>query len=134
MRRYDGIYLLSDTLKNEALETGIVKVESVIEQAGGVVERKVSEEDGTPVRVLKRQSAGTYVEITFELEPDKVRGLDAAHQLDLDVKRVMIVLARKPKKPGKTDETPKDETPKDETPKETPKEQTTEGVTDGISK
>lgn len=117
MRRYNGIYLLSDKLNNETLEQAIQKVETGIEDHGGQVERKLLE-DGSPARALKRQSAGTYVEITFELEPDKVSTLYASHKLDTNVLRAMVVLARKPNAVAKD---------------ETPAEKTTEGVKDGIS-
>ena len=119
MRRYDGIYLLSDKLKSEILEKAIEKIESAIEGLGGQVQRNAAtQEDGSPVRALKKQSSGTYVEIAFELEPDKVNTLYAAHKLDDNILRAMIVLARKVKSNAQD---------------EVPEGQTTEGVKNGIS-
>ena len=91
-----GIYLLSDKLGNEALDKAIQKVEADVEKVGGRVQREADGEAGTAARVIKKQSAGTFVEITFELDPDKVSALNAAHKLDDNVLRSMVTHAKKP--------------------------------------
>lgn len=97
MRKYEGIFYLSDSLKNEELEAAWGGVRSCIERLGGVIH-----EEKKPVRrafagVLKKQQGAYSAELLFEFDPSKIQAMRDRFKLDSNVFRVMIVIAAEKK-------------------------------------
>jgi ribosomal protein S6 len=106
LRKYEGLFYLTDSLKNEELEAAWAGVRNGIERLGGVVH-----EEKKPVRrafagVLKKQQGAYAGEFLFEFEPSKVQTLRDRFKLNSNVFREMIVVAvaKKAPKPEQKEE------------------------------
>ena len=95
MKKYEGVYIMSEGLKAEAFDKAWAGVKADIEKLGG---RIVSDEQlgrHTFAREMKKQRAGNYAEIVFEMDPAKLRPLRERQKLNEDIFRAMITVARK---------------------------------------
>ena len=94
--KYEGVYCLSDSLKEDALAAASDNVRSDIRKVGGTILGEKPLERRSFARIMQKQQGGYYLEIAFEIETDKIAALKQRHRLDGNVFRVMIVRARKP--------------------------------------
>ena len=101
-RKYEGSYFMSDGLKSETVEAAAENVRSDIRKVGGVILNERPAERRNYARPLKKQQAGYYLEIVFEMETDKVSALKERHKLDGNLVRVMIVGEQKRPAPRAT--------------------------------
>lgn len=91
MKRYEGLFILDLTGKEEGLNEAVDKVKSIIADSGAKVET-VQKMDKKPfARVTdKAFPAGHYVNFIFEIAPTAVAGLKEKFRLVNEVYRVTI--------------------------------------------
>jgi ribosomal protein S6 len=97
LNKYEAVCVLSDSLKVEALDGACAGLTAEIEKLGG----HVTNEKRTGMRNLARPTtrarSGHWVELAFELEPDRVAPLRERFKLNELLLRVMIVRAKEGK-------------------------------------
>lgn len=91
MKRYEGLFILNLTGKEEGLNEAVDKLKAEISAAGGKVEA-IQKMDKKPfVRVTdKKVTAGHYVNIVFEGTPGITAALQNKFSLVDDVYRVLF--------------------------------------------
>ena len=94
MKRYEGLFILNTTGKEEGIKDVIDHISNDITAAGGKVET-VQKMDKRPfARVAdKKISSGFYVNIIFEAGPNTVSQLRHKFALNNDVFRVLFTEA-----------------------------------------
>lgn len=91
MKRYEGLFILDMTNKEEGLNEAVDKVKAVISAAGGRVDTIQKMDKKAFARVPdKRVSAGHYVNILFEAEPAAIAILRSKFTLIDEVYRVLF--------------------------------------------
>ncbi|MCX7818897.1 MAG: 30S ribosomal protein S6 [Kiritimatiellae bacterium] len=100
MRRYEGMFIFPERMKDEQLDAAIETVKTEIEKAGGSVTATTRLGRRTFARTLKRETAGHYVVITFDLEPEKLQSLSERWRLSPDVFRFRVFRAEAPVSAG----------------------------------
>ncbi|MDB6015564.1 MAG: small subunit ribosomal protein [Pedosphaera sp.] len=98
MKRYEGLFILNTSGKEEALKDTIDKLSAEIASAGGKVEtvQKMDKKNFTRV-ADKRHSSGFYVNVIFESQPAAITTLQSRFALNSEVFRVMFSKAPTPK-------------------------------------
>ena len=101
MKRYEGLFILNTTGKEEGIKDAIDKISSEITSAGGKVET-IQKMDKRPfVRVAdKKYSSGFYVNIIFEIQPGTVSQLRGKFALNEEVFRVLFTASPAAKTPA----------------------------------
>src|SRR3954470_18853955 len=98
MKRYEGLFILETSGKEEGIKDTIDKISSEITSAGGKVETVQKMDKRSFTRVAdKKHNAGFYVNIIFESEPAAVNQLKSRFSLNEEVFRVMFSSAPLPK-------------------------------------
>lgn len=94
MKEYEGLFILDTAGKEETVKDIIDKVSSEITEAGGRIGtvQKMDKKQFTRVR-FKKHTAGFYVNIIFEIDPQKLPALKSRFTLNPDVFRVMFSVA-----------------------------------------
>jgi small subunit ribosomal protein S6 len=91
LRTYEGLFILNTAGKEEGSKEIIEKLEKEIQTAGGKTV-KIERMDRRPfARVAQEADSGYYVNIVFELAPDKLAPFKSKLKLDEDVFRVMFL-------------------------------------------
>jgi ribosomal protein S6 len=94
VKRYEGLFILDTAGKEEGIKDVIDKISSEITSAGGKVETVQKMDKKSFSRVAdKRHTAGYYVNVIFEIEPNAVDPLKRRFSLSDDVFRVMFTNA-----------------------------------------
>ncbi len=97
MKRYEGLFILKHTTKEESIKDIIDKITSEITAAGGKVETVQKMDKRNFMRVAdKRQPAGYYVNFIFEAPSTTVAQLRTRLALNDDVFRTMFTVAPPP--------------------------------------
>ena len=98
MKRYEGLFILETSGKEEGIKEAIDKISSEITTAGGKVETVQKMDKKNFARVAdKKHSAGFYVNVIFESEPKAVNQLKHRFSLNEEVFRVLFTNAAAPK-------------------------------------
>jgi ribosomal protein S6 len=98
VKRYEGLFILNTTGKEEQLKDSIDKLSAEITAAGGKVETVQKMDKRNFTRVAdKRHSSGFYVNVIFEGRPGAMAQLQSRFALNPDVFRVLFSLAPAPK-------------------------------------
>jgi ribosomal protein S6 len=94
VKRYEGLFILDTAGKEESAKDIIDKVSSEITSGGGRIEtvQKMDKKQFSRVR-FKKHTAGFYVNIIFEIDPQKLPALKSRFALNTDVFRVMFSVA-----------------------------------------
>jgi ribosomal protein S6 len=91
VKRYEGLFILDLTNKEEGLNDAVDKVKATITNAGGKVDVVQKMEKKAFARVPdKRVSAGHYVNIIFDAEPAAISILRSKFNLVEEVYRVLF--------------------------------------------
>ena len=98
MKRYEGLFILNTSGKEEGVKLALDKISSEITAAGGKVET-VQKMDRKPfARVAdKRHTAGFYANVIFAGTPTIIDALKSKLALDEEIHRVLFSLAPAPK-------------------------------------
>jgi ribosomal protein S6 len=91
VKRYEGLFILETAGKEEGIKDTIDKISSEITAAGGKVETVQKMDKKNFSRVAdKKHTAGFYVNIIFESEPNVVEQLKNRFSLNEEVFRVLF--------------------------------------------
>ena len=98
MKRYEGLFILNTTAKEEGIKDTIDKISQEINAAGGKVETVQKMDKKHFARVAdKKFNSGFYVNIIFESQPAGVAQLRTRLALNEEVFRVLFTVAPAPK-------------------------------------
>ena len=94
MKRYEGLFILNTSGKEEGIKDAIDKISAEITAAGGKVETVQKMDKRNFARVAdKKFSAGFYVNVIFECEPPILPPLKTRFALNEEVFRVLFTQA-----------------------------------------
>ena len=97
MKRYEGLFILETSGKEEGIKDAIDKISSEITAAGGRVETVQKMDKKNFARIAeKRHASGYYVNVIFESEPGAVNQLKQRFALNEEVFRVLFTNAPTP--------------------------------------
>jgi ribosomal protein S6 len=103
MKRYEGLFILNTSAREEGVKEAIDKVSAEIAASGGRVETVQKMDKRAFVRVAdKKHNSGFYVNIIFESQPSALAGLRSRFALNEEVFRVLFTEAGAPKAEAKT--------------------------------
>ena len=100
MRDYEVLYIVRADLDDDKVQDIIKRVNTLIEKAGGSVERTNIWGKRKLAYEVKHQKEGAYVLQDFQIGPDHIPELEAALKITEEVLRHLIV--RKPEKTAPT--------------------------------
>ena len=102
MKRYEGLFILNNAGKEEAVKDSIDKLSAEITSAGGKVETVQKMDKRNFTRVAdKKHSSGYYVNVIFSSEPAVLPQLQSRFKLNEEVFRVLFTNAAAPKEETK---------------------------------
>lgn len=102
MKRYEGLFILNNASKEEAIKDTIDKVSSEITSLGGNVETVQKMDKRNFTRVAdKKHSSGFYVNFIFTSPPSALPQLQSRFSLNDEVFRVLFTEAAAPKAEAK---------------------------------
>ena len=97
MKRYEGLFILNTTAKEEGIKDIIDRISSDITAAGGKVETVQKMDKRSFSRVAdKKFTSGFYANVIFEAGPTTVEQLRHKFALNDDVFRVLFTEAAAP--------------------------------------
>ena len=97
MKRYEGLFILNISGKEEGIKETLDKVSADIAAAGGKVETVQKMDKKSFSRVAdKKFTAGFYANIIFNATPDVVAQIQGKFALNDEVFRVLFTLAPEP--------------------------------------
>ena len=98
MKRYEGLFILNTTAKEEGVKESIDKISTEITAAGGKVETVQKMDRKSFSRVAdKKFNAGFFVNVIFESAPTALAALHHRFTMSDDVFRVLFTVAPAPK-------------------------------------
>ena len=98
MKRYEGLFILNSSGKEEALKETIDKISAEISTQGGKIETVQKMDKKSFARVADRKfTSGYYVNIVFESAPAAVAQLRSKFSANDEVFRVIFTTAPAPK-------------------------------------
>jgi small subunit ribosomal protein S6 len=92
LKKYDGLFILGGSLKDEALDKVVAKSTEEITRLGGSVGEIEVLGRRNFARTMQKRDNGVYVKVAFELAPDKVAALHARYRLNEDVFRFQALV------------------------------------------
>jgi small subunit ribosomal protein S6 len=104
LREYEVLYIVRADLDDDKVQDVIKRVNTLIEKAGGAVERTNIWGKRKLAYEVKHQKEGGYVLQDFQIGPDRVPELEASLKITEEVLRHLVV--RKPERPTPTPVTP----------------------------
>jgi ribosomal protein S6 len=98
VKRYEGLFILNNAAKEEAIKDTIDKISAEISSAGGKVETVQKMDKKTFTRVADRKyTSGFYVNFVFESAPAAIAQLHHRFANNEEIFRVLFTLAPAPK-------------------------------------
>lgn len=98
MKRYEGLFILNLSGKEDAAKDALDKISAEISSAGGKVETVQKMDRKNFARVAdKKHSAGFYANVIFNGEPAVLAQLQTKFSLNADVFRVLFTESPEPK-------------------------------------
>ena len=99
MKKYEGLFILNTSGKEEGIKETIDKISAEIAATGGKVETVQKMDKRAFSRVAdKKHNSGFYVNVIFESEPSALAPLRSRFALNEEVFRVLFTAAPLPKK------------------------------------
>jgi len=102
LKAYDAIFILPAHLDSDGVAAAMQRVRDEIGKLGGQTQEPEGMGKKAFARPMKKQDAGHYVKLRFNLDPEKVAPLRGRIKLIEDVFRVQILQGGQPV-PGKRD-------------------------------
>jgi small subunit ribosomal protein S6 len=96
LRDYEVLYIVRADLDDDKVQEAVKRVNTLIERAGGTIERTNLWGKRKLAYEVKHQKEGSYVLQDFQVAPERVPELEAALKITEEVLRHLIV--RKPEK------------------------------------
>ena len=100
MRDYEVLYIVRADLDDDKVQDIVKRVNTLIEKAGGSIERTNVWGKRKLAYEVKHQKEGSYILQDFTIEQDRIPELEAALKITEEVLRHLVV--RKPEKPAPT--------------------------------
>ena len=100
MRDYEVLYIVRADLDDDKVQDIVKRVSTLIEKAGGTLERTNLWGKRKLAYEVKHQKEGSYVLQDFQIPSERIPELEAALKITEEVLRHLIV--RKPDKPAPT--------------------------------
>ena len=100
MRDYEVLYIVRADLEDDKVQDIVKRVNTLIEKAGGSVDRTNVWGKRKLAYEVKHQKEGSYVLQDFQIGPDRIPELESALKITEEVLRHLIV--RKPEKAAPT--------------------------------
>ena len=100
MRDYEVLYIVRSDLEDDKVQDIVKRVNTLIEKAGGSVERTNVWGKRKLAYEVKHQKEGSYILQDFQIGPDGIPQLEAQLKITEEVLRHLIV--RKPEKAAPT--------------------------------
>ena len=98
MKRYEGLFILNTSGKEESIKEALDKVSNEISTAGGKIETVQKMEKKSFARVAdKRFASGFYANVIFNSTPDIIGALKKKFALNEEVFRVIFTASPEPK-------------------------------------
>ena len=98
MKKYEGLFILNLSGKEEGVKDALDKISTEITHAGGTVETVQKMEKKVFARIAdKRHSSGFYANVIFAGTPTIVAALTKKFSLNEEVFRVLFTLVPEPK-------------------------------------
>jgi len=98
VKRYEGLFILNNAAKEDAIKDTIDKISAEITAQGGKIETVQKMDKKTFARVVDRkQSTGFYVNIVFESAPSAVATLRNKFSVNEEIYRALFTVAPEPK-------------------------------------
>jgi ribosomal protein S6 len=98
VKRYEGLFILNTSGKEEGVKDALDKISADISAAGGKVETVQKMDRKNFSRVAdKKHTAGFYANVIFNGEPSIVAQLNSKFALNEEVFRVMFTESPEPK-------------------------------------
>jgi ribosomal protein S6 len=98
MKKYEGLFILNLSGKEEGVKDALDKISTEITAAGGKIETVQKMEKKAFARIAdKRHSSGFYANVIFEGTPTIVAQLQKKFSFSEDVFRVLFTLVPEPK-------------------------------------
>lgn len=91
---YEGLFIFPETLDEENLDQAIARVKEELEKLGGTLASTTRMGKKTFARPLKKQKAGLYVVMMFNLEGTKIDAFKMRLKLTSNVFRSQFVVAQ----------------------------------------
>ena len=101
MNRYEGLFILDASAKDEVLKQGIDKIQEAIKATGGKVHNVQRMETRPFARPNSKRQSGYYVNFVFDAPPTAIAELDSRFHLEGGVYRWQFVLRPAEEKPDK---------------------------------
>ena len=97
MKRYEGLFILNNTAREEGIKETIDKISAEIVATGGKVETVQKMEKRHFTRIAdKKYTAGFYVNVIFQGKPESIVPLRKHLALNEDIFRVLFSIAAPP--------------------------------------
>jgi len=106
LKAYEGLFILSSSLKDEAVKEVVEHIHGEIAKLNGNVQGVHSIGKRTFARPMKKCESGQYVRIDFSMDPGKIAALQARFKLNENIFRVQIVRGHDDLASKKTPEDP----------------------------
>jgi small subunit ribosomal protein S6 len=100
LRDYEVLYIVRADLDDDKVQDIVKRVNTLIEKAGGSIERTNVWGKRKLAYEVKHQKEGSYILQDFEIAQDRIPELEAALKITEEVLRHLVV--RKPEKPAPT--------------------------------
>ena len=91
MKKYDGLYIFAGQAKDDVLESQITKAVAEVTRLGGNIIAQEVLGKRAFARPMGKRESGVYVQVRFELDPEKVRELVNRYRIVEEVFRVQIL-------------------------------------------
>jgi small subunit ribosomal protein S6 len=91
LNTYKGIFIFDAATQEDALESMLDRIGKELDKLGGRITRKDVVGRRSFARPMDKRDAGVYVNLYFELDPEKVAGFQERLKLNEDVFRVQIL-------------------------------------------
>ena len=98
LKTYQGLFILRDSLKDDALDQVIERISAEVARMGGEVAEVTKQGKQIFARPMKKRTSGFYVRTVLNLPPGRVADLYPRFKLDPDVFRVQITIRHAIKK------------------------------------
>ncbi len=92
MNNYEGMFLLSPKLTDEALEKEIANIKGALEKNEAKVEKIETLGKKALAYKIKKLKEGIYVLVNFKVKPSSIIAVEKVFKLDESILRTLIIL------------------------------------------
>ncbi len=94
MKKYEGLFILNTTGKEEGIKETVDKITEEINRLGGRVETVQKMDKRNFTRVTKKtHTSGFYVNVIFDIKPEAIQPLRKVFSLSEEIFRVLFTIA-----------------------------------------